>query len=208
VLSKLLSLKSLCVATLLSAACGAQAEITVYTNQADFLNAVKAPGVDTYDDLALAPYDETLLRSAGAYTYSAYSGGGLYGAGVPGDSWLSNNYPNNPIVFSSFSGNVSAFGGSFFASDVFGGYVPGGSLVLTALDGSALSYSLEGATRDGFLGFVSDAPLAGVTLQGLGGGEYWPTANNVVLAVPEPGTYAMLLAGLGFVGVLSRRRER
>jgi hypothetical protein len=128
--------------------------------------------------------------------------------GVPGDSWLSNNYPNNPIVFSSFSGSVSAFGGNFFASDVLGGYVPGGSLVITALDGSALSYSLEGATQDGFLGFVSDAPLAGVTLQGFGGDEYWPTANNVVLAVPEPGTYAMLLAGLGCVGMMTRRRGR
>jgi hypothetical protein len=208
VLSKLLSLKSVCVAALLSAACGAQAEITVYTNQADFLNAVKAPGVDTYDDLALAPHDETLYRSAGAYTYSAYSSGGLFGAGVPGDSWLSNNYTGNPIVFSNFSGNVSAFGGSFFASDVFGAYVPGGSLVITALDGSALSYTLGDAPQDGFLGFVSDAPLAGVTLQATGGEEYWPTANNVVLAVPEPGTYAMLLAGLGFVGVMRRRRER
>jgi hypothetical protein len=149
-------------------------------------------------------YGDTLHRTAGAYTYDVYSAQGLWGAGVAGDRWLSNDTYTNPIVFSQFSGQVSAFGGNFFDSDLAGQYT-NGKLILTAIDGSALSYSLAGATTSNFLGFVSSSPLAAVTL-GSVGGAYWPTANNVVLAVPEPATYGMLLAGLGFVGVMSRRR--
>ena len=200
-------LKPLCAAALLCAAAAAQADITVYTSQADFLAAVQAPGVDTYDDLTVTLYGETLARNAGAYTYNAYAATGLYGAGgTGGDFWLSNNTPIAPIVFSNFSGGVSAFGGNFFASDVFGQYTTG-NLILTAIDGSALSYGLAGAATTDFLGFVSTVPLAAVTIATDGGVGVWPTANNVVLAVPEPATYGMLLAGLGFVGLMCRRRR-
>lgn len=34
------------------------------------------------------------------------------------------------------------------------------------------------------------------------------TANVVTAAVPEPGTYALLIAGLGVVGAVGRRRSR
>jgi hypothetical protein len=205
--TKLSLLKSLCAAALLCAAAAAQADITVYTNQAEFLAAVKAPGVDTYDDLTVTLYGETLTRHAGAYGYEVYAATGLYGAGgIGGDFWLSNNTPIAPIVFSNFSGGVSAFGGNFFASDVFGQYTTG-NLILTAIDGSALSYGLGGAATTDFLGFVSTVPLAAVTIATDGGIGVWPTANNVVLAVPEPAGYGMLLAGLGLVGLVSRRRR-
>jgi hypothetical protein len=202
----LYSLKPLCLAALLCAAAGAQASITVYTNQTDFLAAVSAPGVDTFDDLTVAPYGETVDRTAGAYNYQAYSATGIWGAGGPTDFWLSNNTRYNPIVFSQFSGGVSAFGGNFFASDVTGQFVPDGTVVLTAVDGGTLTYDLAGATTDSFLGFVSTAPLASVTL-GTDGGQYWPTANNVVLAVPEPAMYGMMLAGITLLGAAARRRR-
>jgi hypothetical protein len=42
-----------------------------------------------------------------------------------------------------------------------------------------------------------------------GAGNAGPTIDNVVLtAVPEPETYAMLLAGLGVIGFLGKRRQR
>ncbi|MGO4474659.1 PEP-CTERM sorting domain-containing protein [Massilia sp. 2TAF26] len=203
--TKMSLLKPFCAAALLCAAAAAQADITVYTSQAEFLAAVQAPGVDTYDDLTVTLYGETLTRSAGAYTYNAYSATGLYGAGGDGgDFWLSNNTPIAPIVFSNFSGGVSAFGGNFFGSDVLGQYTTG-NLILTAIDGSALSYGVAGAATTDFLGFVSTVPLAAVTIATDGGVGVWPTANNVVLAVPEPATYGMLLAGLGLVGLMRRR---
>jgi hypothetical protein len=44
--------------------------------------------------------------------------------------------------------------------------------------------------------------------------SYWPVAVDVhssnmsVVAVPEPGTYAMILAGLGIMGFVARRRTQ
>ena len=202
----LFSLKPLCLAALLCAAAGAQAAITVYTSESAFLAAVSAPGTDTFDDLTVAPYGDTVYRTAGAYSYQAYSATGIWGAGGPTDFWLSNNTRYNPIVFSQFSSGVSAFGGNFFASDIAGQFVPDGTMVLTAVDGGTLTYDLTGATTGSFVGFVSTAPLSSVTL-GTDGGEYWPTANNVVLAVPEPATYGMMLAGMTLLGVAARRRR-
>lgn len=199
------SLKPVCLAILLSAACSAQAEITIYTDQAAFLAAVSAPGVDSYNDLSYQAYPDTLYREAGAYRYQAYSESGLFGTGTPSDGWLSNNHTRAPIVFSNFSGGVNAFGGNFFASDIMGDYLPGGSVVLTAIDGSALTYTVIGATTDSFLGFISSTPLTSVVLNSAE--EYWPTANNVVLAVPEPTSYGMLLAGCGVLGLFARRRR-
>ena len=198
-------LKPLCLAAMLCAAAGAQADIIVYTSQSDFLNAVSAPGVDTFDDLAIASYGEVIHRTAGAYDYQAYSGTGIWGAGGPTDFWLSNNLRYNPIVFTNFSSGVTAFGGNFFASDIAGQFVDG-TVVLTAVDGGTLTYDLGGATPSSFLGFVATSPLTSVTL-GTDGGAYWPTANNVVLAVPEPATYGMMLAGITLLGVAARRRR-
>ena len=201
-------LKPLVLAALLCAAAGSQAAITVYTSQADFLAATSAPGYDSYDDLTVDLLGDTLDRTAGGYGYQAYSFGGLYGAGTGTDHWLSTNVRTDPIEFRNFSSGVSAFGGNFFASDIAGEYVASGNLVLTASDGSTLTYALNNATQGSFVGFVSDAALSSVTLA-TDGGLYWPTANDVVLAaaVPEPATYGMLLAGLGFVGAIARRRR-
>lgn len=200
-------MKSLCLAALLCAAASSQAAITTYTSQAAFLAAVSAPGHDSYDDLTVDPYGATLDRTAGAYAYQAYAAGGLYGAGTDADHWLSTNLGLDPIVFQNFSSGVTAFGGNFFGSDISGAYVPNASLLLTAEDGSTVTYTLDGATRTSFLGFVSDTALSSVVLS-TDGGAYWPTANNVVLAVPEPASYGMMLAGLGCVGMIARRRRR
>lgn len=201
------NLKPFCLAALLCASATANAGITVYTSESDFLAAVSAPGIDTYDDLPIAALGLSVDRMAGAYSYTVASPNGIWGAGGPSDFWLSNTTRIDPITFSNFSAGVHAFGGFFFGSDIAGQYLPDGDLVLTAADGSSLSYTLTGANQTSFLGFVSDSQLSSVTLSSSPLGNYWPTANNVVLAVPEPATYGMFLAGLGFVGVVARRRR-
>jgi hypothetical protein len=207
---KPLSLKPFFLAALLGAAAAgttANAAITVYTSQSSFLAAVSSAGTDSFNDLTVDSLGDSLNRTAGAYSYTASAATGLYGAGVTGDTWLSTNSRFDPIVFSGFTPGVSAFGGNFFASDIGGNYVASGTLLLTASDGTTLNTTLNGATQGSFLGFISDTGLNTVMIEASPDGAYWPTANNVVLAVPEPATYGMFMAGLGLFGFAARRRR-
>jgi hypothetical protein len=209
-----LSLKSLSLAVLLLAASAAQADITVYTSQSAYLAAVGNTGVDSYDDLPISGFDGPLARTAGAYSYQASVGpvsSTLYGAGEGGDNWLTGNNRRDTITFDGFSAGVRGVGGFFFGSNLFGDYTSSNVMTLTATDaqGHVVSYDLLSPSRSSFLGFVSSGDLTQVTLLAEEQPGVWATANDLhlsVSAVPEPGTYAMLLAGLGLLGFMSRRR--
>jgi hypothetical protein len=207
----LLWLKTLSIAALLCTASAAHADVTVYTDRAAFLAAITLAGTDTFNDLGGTPYDSPLARMAGGYGYLASAGpvDGFYPAGGAADIWLAANVAADTITFSNFAPGVRAFGGSFFATDINGVFAPGRTLVLTASDGANVrTVNLYDATTATFLGFVSSDPLASVSLRpdGVAGSVYWATANDVILAVPEPASCCMLLAGLGLVGLAARRR--
>jgi hypothetical protein len=150
------------------------------------------------------------------YSYMASAGpvSGFYPAGSGSDIWLATSVASDIITFSNFSAGLRAFGGNFFGSDEFGSFLAGQTVVLTANDGaSTRTVNLYNTTTSTFLGFISDNPLASVTLRpdGLAGNAaYWITANDVTIgmvnAVPEPETYGMLLAGLALLGYAARRR--
>jgi len=53
----------------------------------------------------------------------------------------------------------------------------------------------------GYVGTAAD--LSGGTMQGT-----YPITQTITAAVPEPETYAMMMAGLGMVGFMARRRRR
>jgi hypothetical protein len=71
---------------------------------------------------------------------------------------------------------------------------------------------LSGATDKWSLSFASLA--AGAYYMKVSGdivfstGATFSANGNLVSAVPEPGTYAMLLAGLGLLGFIARRRQK
>lgn len=208
------SLTALATAALLAAAGSAQAAITVYTTQYAFLGAVNGAATDTFEDMGtLDPEPGPLTRSVGPYSYTAAAGPDspdFYTAGLL-NVWLTTQEATDTITFNAFTGGVSAIGGRFFGSDSAGHINPGESLMITATDaGGSVSQTLVDARRFSFLGFVSDGLITSLTVtavQPLRGGVY-PTVNNLVLAsaVPEPETYALLLAGLVGVGLLMRRR--
>jgi hypothetical protein len=137
------------------------------------------------------------------YVSSSYSGN--YGA--VGQS-LQNTYSSNAfgILDFNFAMPVSAFAFNWGASD--------NQWTLRAWDASnnlldTVMPAITNSSNDGYTGIkfagnvISRAQLSGPN------GDYVFIDNfKSVSAVPEPETYAMLLAGLGLVGAIARRRKQ
>lgn len=201
----------------------AQAAITVHATQADFDNAVSLQGTDGFDNLSTTtPTQSPAIRMAGAHGYTVTatdlntSGAtGFYGAGHAGDPALSTTYALDSITFSSFTGSPTALAGSFFGSNVNGSWQAGSlQLLLTDANGDTRSLLLnpDSATTGSFAGFTSTVAMRSLQVIALqpASGSVWPTVDNfslgVAAPVPEPATWASLLAGLLAVGSIARRR--
>ncbi|MCU6497494.1 PEP-CTERM sorting domain-containing protein [Rugamonas sp. A1-17] len=75
----------------------------------------------------------------------------------------------------------------------------------TLIESTTLTFMTNGGLNQGeFHGFLESAPsISYFTMTG----AYIGAADFAVQAVPEPGSYAMLLAGLGLLGIAARRRQ-
>ncbi|PZP33490.1 MAG: hypothetical protein DI603_07890 [Roseateles depolymerans] len=80
--------------------------------------------------------------------------------------------------------------------------------------GESGSFTLPTTNTIGFLGLAFDAPVTSLSFRipAMRNGHTWFGIDNLqtyasVTAVPEPTTLAMLLGGLGAVGVAARRRK-
>lgn len=215
--TKSFALKTVALAALVAAAGVANASITVYTSLAAFNAAVGTTGTDTYAGFSITGSTPSpIVRNAGIFQYTANPApaGNFFGAGTTANPWLSTNTATDTITFNTFSAGVVAAGGNFFGSDVLGSFAAGDvTLVATDASGST-SQTIVGATTSSFLGFVSTGSLLSLTLTAVQPAAtfLWPTADNLVLAsaiaaVPEAQTYAMMLAGLGLMGFMARRRR-
>lgn len=213
--SKPIAVRPLVVAVLLGAIGSANATLTVYTSSAGFLAAASSVGTDTFAGFSLiGTTPSPIVRSAGPYTYTGTATGGFFGGGTSGDPFLSTNLALDSMAFGSFSGGVSAIGGNFFTSNISGLYAPG-SITVSVTDsfGATASQTISpaGILTGSYLGFTSNGTITGMTVTAVQPATpIWPSVDNLALgiavAVPEPGTYAMLLAGIAVLGFIAHRR--
>ena len=112
-------------------------------------------------------------------------------------------------------GNVSFYSGAApgslpggnsvgFVSDASFDSDPAGKLRNGIDDGETATFRITGAALDSF---DADTLAAGVHVRSLVNGSA-SLVTTVTTPVPEPSTYGLLLAGLGVVGFVSRRRAK
>ena len=212
------SLRALAMAAAtLCTAGAAQATITFVTSAGaqPFPTATR----DAFSDLALnSAQGLSLLRSAGDFRYilsSSYTdptNSSLSVVPAAGTGAVSTGWYADSLVFTLLAPTY-AWGGNFFGTNMLG-EVASGALTLTVTDaqGTTRSQSIAGNSLTAFNGIVSDVPLRLVTLSMTAPAtSVFASADNILLSavpVPEPGSWALMLAGGAMMLSLSRRRRR
>ncbi len=128
--------------------------------------------------------------------YNAISGVSIDLAGSPGPGSLSQSF-------------TAQAGHSYLLS--FDLSNNGGSQMDVTFGGTTTTFTPTSTTTPYSLAWTAAASgLQAVVFDSVQGGNGGPVLDNVVLtvtAVPEPGTYALLLSGLLAVGFVARRRQ-
>jgi hypothetical protein len=185
----------------LAALAASSSAATVYTSSASFLANV-GPGAyfQNFNGLPSSPPESF---AGGAFAYSIAAPEGLYGSG----EFIGTNQPNEALTITFTSGNVSAVGGNFYATNLSDAF-QAVSITLTLSDATVVTFT-PSSVLDSFRGFTSAASIASLTISGPGAGLYAGLDNltvGVAAVVPEPGS--ALLMALGAVGLLVARRTR
>ncbi len=157
------------------------------------------------DTVAFASYTGALNLAAGTFTQSVspLSWKIDYTYGGTSTSWDQSSWSDQTF-------DITAARTISFVNGPSGSLVQTGTL-LSTWDNDSLTFNPGATASFAVQGYQVDVTLLGLSQPITGGdlGQQAPQAMSatfVVTAVPEPETYAMLLAGLGLLGVVQRRR--
>ena len=148
------------------------------------------PMVNTTPNFWTAPYSSTPVMGEFWDTFTFTLAG--------------NDAPLGTMAFSSFS-NIEVNGAghiTFLDANLNGNAYAFSTITTTPIPGFTMSINsgvLPPVITDGVLSLL----VHGIS----DGGSYAGTLNLSTQPVPEPATYGMMLAGLGLIGLLARRRR-
>jgi hypothetical protein len=191
------SVKFALMGVALAAAGASNAAVTTYTDQAAWNAAAGAVTVEDFTDTTLVP-GLTLSTTNGSIDVGGFFHDGAF------------------TYTSSASDTTFSFGTSVNALSGFWDLLPNGigsgiSLTTSAGDVVVLTNDYFANT---FYGFTTTSAFTSFTINALAVDPRLETYNldnlafnNAAAVVPEPETYAMMLAGLAAVGFMARRRK-
>lgn len=197
--------------------------------QAAFINGVSAYGALATEDLEAVSIGHDSAISSGNMTLSyrttdigfgitgIFDGdyGDAFGFNTTqgGSNWLGIGSADIATLSFSFSGGTNGLG--FFMTGVQGGFTTASHVTVSYLDGGQERYDIPLAPAGGatFFGIIDRNLFSKVELVNVNGAGFidlwglddisWARSD----AIPEPATWALLIAGLGLVGVRLRRKD-
>jgi len=186
----------------------AQAAVNLYTSEAAYLAAAGA--TTTYFDFAGTP---GITVSGASFSPAVTFGSCPTGLASRGTQVFHNSNAITDLGGSPAPNSVAAVGGTFtVAVNAFAFHYVSGDIA--SLDFGGGPGRLDTSSAAGFIGIVSDTALTSFIANNavfpgnIGNDRYFIDDFRINAAVPEPETYAMMLAGLGLVGLAARRKRQ
>lgn len=193
-----------------AAACAMQAQaltvtVTAYDGTAATAHSQVVGAVEnTFDPVtAIGTYSDLSQLVTGTHSYAAQPAGstGNYLSVGP-----SGSQPTMQTL--TFASGASYFGMLWGSPDGYNTFTVTTNLGEFAYTGALITNPANGNRLiSGFANFTADSGefITGVKWESSSNG--FETDNHAVVAVPEPETYALMLAGLAAVGFVARRRR-